>query len=334
MTYLQGTSIMRLGRLLLALAAVGLFARGLPAFAQYPDRPLRIIVPFPPGATNDILGRAFAERLSREFGQPVIVENRGGAGTAIGAQAAATARPDGYTMLLGTISTFLLNPALRPTGLSYDPVRDFTMVSIMAEVPLVFVANPQRQMRSLAEMVGQARANPGRLTYSSAGTATSLHLAGEMFARAANIELVHVPYPGSAQAMLAVIGGDVAVMSEVVSGAMPNIQSGRVIPLAVTSEARMSILPDVPTVAESGYPGFQALGWFALALPRGTPAPIVERLREATNRILAQGAMRTHFEPSGLTILGPRDAAGVELYLERDRERWVPLIRALNITAD
>jgi tripartite-type tricarboxylate transporter receptor subunit TctC len=134
--------------------------------------------------------------------------------------------------------------------------------------------------------------------------------------------------------MLAVIGGDVAMMVEVVSGAMGSIQSGRVIPLAVTSEERMSLLPDVPTVAESGYPGFQALGWFGLALPRATPAPIVERLREATNRILAQGAMRAHFEPSGLAILGPRDAAAVEQYMDRDRERWVPLIRALNITAD
>lgn len=325
---------MRLRRTLLALVAAGLLAGVLPAQAQYPDQPLRIIVPFPPGGTNDMLGRAFAERLSLAFGQPVIVENRGGAGTAIGAQAAATARPDGYTLLLGTSTTFVLNPALRPNRLSYDPVRDFTMVSIMAEVPLVFVANAQRPMRSLAEMVGYARTSPGRLTYSSAGTATSLHLAGEMFARAANIEMVHVPYPGSAPAMLGVVRGDVAVMVEVVSGAMVSIQSGRVIPLAVTSEERMSILPEVPTVAESGYPGFQALGFFGLALPRATPAPIVERLREATNRILAQGSMRAHFEPSGLTILGPRNAAGVELYLERDRERWIPLIRSLNITVD
>lgn len=326
----------RLRGLLLALLATGLMGEAHDAAqAQtWPDRPLRVIVPFPPGATNDILGRNFAERLSREVGQPVIVENRGGAGTAIGAQAAATARPDGYTLLLGTGTTYVLNPALRPTGLSYDPVRDFTMVSIMAEVPIVFIANPQQPMRSLAQMVAQARANPGRLTYSSAGIATSLHLAGEMFARAANIQLVHVPYPGSAQAMLAVVGGDVAMMAEVVSGAMAGIQAGRVIPLAITSEQRLSILPDVPTVAESGYPGFQALGWYGLAVPRATPAPIVERLREVTNRILAQGAMRAHFEPSGLVILGPRDGAAVEQYLDRDRERWVPLIRALNITAE
>lgn len=325
---------MRLRRAFCALVTAGLLASGLPAHAQYPDRPLRIIVPFPPGGTNDILGRAFAERLSRDFGQPVTVENRGGAGTAIGAQAAATARPDGYTMLLGTSTTFVLNPALRGDRLSYDPVRDFTMVSIMAEVPLIFVANPQQPMRSLAEMVRYARANPERLTYSTAGTATSLHLAGELFARAADLQLVHVPYQGSAPAMLGVVRGDVAVMVEVVSGAMTMIQSGRVIPLAVTSDERLSILPETPTVAESGYPGFRALGFFALALPRATPAPIVERLREATNRILAEGGMRTHFEPMGLTILGRRDAAGVELYLDRDRESWVPLIRALNITVE
>lgn len=306
---------------------------GFDAAAQYPDRPLKIVVPFPPGATNDILGRAFAERLSREFGQPVIVENRGGAGTAIGAQAVATARPDGYTMLLGTGTTYVLNPALR-RNLAYDPVRDFTMVSIMAEVPIVFIVNTQFRARSLAELVTYARNNPGRVNYSSAGIATSLHLAGEMLSRAAGIRLVHVPYPGSAQAMLAVAGGDVQMMAEVVSGAVAGIQSGRVVPLAVTSTERLSNLPNVPTVAESGYPDFQALGWYGLALPRATPAPVVERLREATNRILAQGAMRAHFEPSGLVILPPRDAAAVEAYLEQDRERWVPLIRSLNLSLD
>lgn len=306
---------------------------GFDAAAQYPDRPLRIVVPFPPGATNDILGRAFAEQLSREFGQPVIVENRGGAGTAIGAQAVATARPDGYTMLLGTGTTYVLNPALR-RNLAYDPVRDFTMVSIMAEVPIVFIVNTQFPARSLAELVTYARSNPGRVNYSSAGIATSLHLAGEMLSRASGIQMVHVPYPGSAQAMLAVVGGDVQMMAEVVSGAVAGIQSGRVVPLAVTSTERLSNLPNVPTVAESGYPGFQALGWYGLALPRATPAPIVERLREATNRILAQGSMRAHFEPSGLMILPPREAAAVETYLEQDRERWIPLIRSLNLSLD
>jgi tripartite-type tricarboxylate transporter receptor subunit TctC len=155
-----------------------------------------------------------------------------------------------------------------------------------------------------------------------------------MFARAANIQLVHVPYPGSAQAMLAVVGGDVQMMAEVVSGAMTGIQSGRVVPLAITSSERLSILPSVPTVAESGYSGFQALGWYGLALPRATPAPIVERLREATNRILTRGDMRAYFEPSGLVILRPHDAATVDRYLEQDRNRWVPLIRALDIKAE
>ncbi|MFM7419677.1 MAG: Bug family tripartite tricarboxylate transporter substrate binding protein [Alphaproteobacteria bacterium] len=326
--------MMRLRKLIFTIPLLSLVALCLPAKAQYPDRPLRVVVPFPPGATNDILGRAFAQELSREFGQPVIVENRGGAGTAIGAQAVATARPDGYTMLLGTGTTYVLNPALRPTNLSYDPVRDFTMVSIMAEVPIIFIVNPQLPVRSLADLVSYARANPGKLNFSSAGVATSLHLAGEMFARAANIQLVHVPYPGSAQAMLAVVGGDVQMMAEVVSGAMTSIQSGRVIPLAMTSAERLSILPDVPTVAESGYPGFQALGWYGLALPRATPMPIVERLREATNRILARGDMRAHFEPTGLVILRPHDAATVERYLEDDRNRWVPLIRSLDLKAE
>lgn len=326
--------MIRFRKLIYTIFLLGLAALSFPAKAQYPDRPLRVVVPFPPGATNDILGRAFAQELSREFGQPVIVENRGGAGTAIGAQAVATARPDGYTMLLGTGTTYVLNPALRPNNLSYDPVRDFTMVSIMAEVPIVFIVNPQLPVRTLADLVAYARANPGKINFSSAGVATSLHLAGEMFARAANIQLVHVPYPGSAQAMLAVVGGDVQMMAEVISGAMTSIQSGRVIPLAMTSAERLSIIPSVPTVAESGYAGFQALGWYGLALPRATPTPIGERLREATNRILARGDMRTHFEPSGLVILRPHDAATVERYLKEDRNRWVPLIRSLNLKAE
>ncbi|WP_421989257.1 Bug family tripartite tricarboxylate transporter substrate binding protein [Roseococcus sp.] len=324
---------MRLHSLVHALAAACALVLPFQASAQYPDRPLRLVVPYPPGATNDLLGRAFAEQLSREFGQPVIVENRGGAGTAIGAQAVATARPDGHTMLLGTGTTFVLNPSLQ-RNLPYDPVRDFTMVSIMAEVPVVFVVNTQFPARSLAELVGYARSHPGRVNFSSSGIATSLHLAGEMFAKAAGIQLVHVPYPGSAAAMLSVIGGDVQMMSEVISGAVPNIQAGRVVPLAVTSEARVSVLPDVPTVAESGFPGFQALGWYGLALPRATPAPVVERLREATNRILAQGELRARFEPTGLLILSPRDGAAVDGYMDRDRARWVPLVRALNLSMD
>ncbi len=324
---------MRLRPLVRALAAACALVLPFAASAQYPDRPLRLVVPYPPGATNDLLGRAFAEQLSREFGQTVIVENRGGAGTAIGAQAVATARPDGHTMLLGTGTTFVLNPSLQ-RNLPYDPVRDFAMVSIMAEVPVVFVVNTQFPARSLAELVGYARSHPGRVNFSSSGIATSLHLAGEMFAKAAGIQLVHVPYPGSAAAMLSVIGGDVQMMSEVISGAVPNIQAGRVVPLAVTSEARVSVLPDVPTVAESGFPDFQALGWYGLALPRATPAPIVERLREATNRILAQGDLRARFEPTGLLILQPQDGAAVDGYMERDRARWVPLVRALNLSMD
>ncbi|RVT89649.1 tripartite tricarboxylate transporter substrate binding protein [Rhodovarius crocodyli] len=321
---------MRIRNLLVALAAL---VTALPAAAQFPDRPVRLIVPYPPGATNDILGRAFAEQMTRELGQPVVVENRGGAGTAIGAQATANARADGYTILLGTGTTFTLNPAVT-RNLPYDPIRDFQMVSIVAEVPIIFITNPRVPARNLRELVAYAQANPGRVNFSSSGPATSLHLAGEMFARAANIGLTHVPYQGSAPAMLAVTGGDVQMMSEVVSGAVPAIQGNRVVPIAVTSEQRLSILPDVPTVAESGYPGFQALGWYGLAVPRATPAPIVERLREATNRVMAANELRARFEPTGLIILQPRTGAEVDMYMDRDRERWVPLVRALNLTAE
>ena len=256
---------------LLVAAALSLGVAG-GARAEYPERPVKLVVPYPPGATNDLLARVLAEPLAKELGQNVIVENKGGAATAIGATAAANAPADGYTLLLGTGTTYTLNPLMKK-GLAYDTDRDFRMVSIVAEVPIVFIVNPQFPAQTLADFVAYARANPGKINYSSSGLGSSLHLAAELFAQRAGIRMTHVPYPGSADAMRALLSNEVQMFSEVVSGALPQIAQKSVLPLAITSAKRLAVAPEIPTVAESGFPGFEALGWYALAVPKATPAP-------------------------------------------------------------
>lgn len=313
-----------------AVLSIGLIGG---AAAQYPDRPVKLIVPYPPGATNDLLARVLAEPLSKELGQPVIVDNKGGAATAIGATAAANAPADGYTLMLGTGTTYTLNPLLKK-GLAYDTDRDFRMVSIIAEVPVVFIVNPTFPAKTLAEFVAYAKANPGKVNYSSSGLGSSLHLAAELFAQRAGISITHIPYPGSAGAMRALLSNEVQMFSEVISGALPQISQKTVTPLAITSAKRLSVAPEIPTVAESGYPGFEALGWYGLVVPRATPAAVVTRLENAINKILASGVLQARFEPLAIVIPGPQEPGSAEKYLAKDRALWEPLVRSLNISLD
>ena len=308
------------------LLLAGLLGAVQVALAAFPDRPLRLIVPYPPGATNDKLGRALAERLSRELAQPVVVENRGGAATAIGAQAAATAAPDGYTMLLGTTTTYVVNPLVR-TDLPYAPDRDFKTVQIVAETPEVLVANVKSPFKTLRDVSDYAAAHPGEVMYSSSGTGSSLHLAAEGFAARAGIKLKHIPYQGSAPAMFALIKGEVPLMSEVLSGAVAQAQAGQVRVLAIGSANRIALLPDVPTFIESGYPGFRVAGWFALAVPRATPDAIVERLRLAINRVLLDPGLVAAFQNDGMQITPPRDAAQVQAYVDAEKALWSGIVK-------
>ena len=313
--------------------ALSLGFTGAVSAQQYPDKPIKLIVPYPPGATNDLLARVLAEPLAKELGQPVIVDNKGGAATAIGATATANAPADGYTMLLGTGTTYTLNPLLKK-GLAYDTDRDFKMVSIIAEVPVVFIINPKFPAKTLSEFVAYAKANPGKVNYSSSGLGSSLHLAAELFAQRAGIKITHVPYPGSAGAMRALLSDEVQMFSEVVSGALPHIAQKTVVPLAITSAKRLAVEPSIPTVTESGYPGFEALGWYALAVPKATPAAVVTRIEVAINRILASGVLQARFEPLAIVILGPQEPGSAEKYMARDRALWEPLVRSLNISLD
>jgi tripartite-type tricarboxylate transporter receptor subunit TctC len=251
-----------------------------PALAQaYPAKPIRLVVPFPPGGSTDIVARIVAQKLSDRLGQQVVVENRGGAGGTIGAEAVAKAAPDGYTLVLGTTSTHAVAPNVY-AKIGYDPVKDFAPISLVAVTPYLLVVNPSMNVKSLPEFVGYVKARPGKLNYASAGTGSTTHLAMEMLKDAAGLYIVHIPYNGNGPAGTAVIAGQVEILFGSLPAVLPHAKSGRVRPIAVGTPKRSPSLPEVPTVAESGFPGFDASLWLAVMAPAGTPAPVVDRLHK------------------------------------------------------
>jgi tripartite-type tricarboxylate transporter receptor subunit TctC len=282
------------------IAGVLLAACAAAASAQsFPSKPIRIVVPFPPGGTTDVLARAAAQKLSDTLGQPAVVDNRPGAGGNIGAELVAKSPPDGYTLLMGTVGTHAINPALYPK-MPYDHIRDFAPVILVAGVPNVLVINPSLPVNSVQELVAYARANPGKLNFASSGSGTSIHLSGELFKTAAGLSMTHVPYKGSAPALMDLIGGQVQLMFDNLPSALPQIKAGKLKALAVTSRERAPALPNVPTIAESGFPGFEASSWFGLLAPAGTPQPVIATINgevakwlaspDAKEKLLAQGA--------------------------------------------
>jgi tripartite-type tricarboxylate transporter receptor subunit TctC len=260
----------------LALAALG----PSQAFAQaYPTKPVRLIVPFPPGGSTDIVARIVAQKLGERIGQPLVVENRGGAGGTIGTEAVAKATPDGYILGFASTSTHAVAPAVY-TKLGYDPVRDFAPISLVAVTPYLLVVSPKVDVKSLKEFVAYVKARPGKLNYASAGTGSTTHLAMEMLKSAAGLFILHIPYNGNGPAGTAVIAGDVEFLFGSLPAVLPHAKSGRVRALAVGTPKRSPSLPDVPTVAESGFPGFDASLWLAVMAPAGTPAPVIDRLNK------------------------------------------------------
>jgi tripartite-type tricarboxylate transporter receptor subunit TctC len=250
------------------------------AFAQaYPTKPIRLIVPFPPGGSTDIVARIVAQKLGDRLGQQVVVENRGGAGGTIGTEAVAKSAPDGYTLVLGTTSTHVVAPTVY-SKVGYDPVKDFAPVSLVAVTPYLLVVNPGVNVKSLPELVGYVKARPGKLNYASAGTGSTTHLAMEMLKSAAGLYIVHIPYNGNGPAGTAVIAGQVEILFGSLPAVLPHAKSGRVRPIAVGTPKRSPSLPEVPTVAESGFPGFDASLWLSVMAPAGTPAPVVDRLHK------------------------------------------------------
>jgi tripartite-type tricarboxylate transporter receptor subunit TctC len=299
--------------------------------ADWPSRPVRIVSPFPPGGAADLIARAIAEELTAPLRQPVVVENRTGAGGSVGTEFAARSAPDGYTLVMASTGPFAINPAL--FRLSFDPSRDFTPVGMIATVPSVFVVHPAVPARTLQELLALARAQPGRLAYASGGNGTAQHLFGELLKQMAQVDIQHVPYRGGGPAMTDTIAGRVQILCDTVPLALPHIRDGRVRALAVTTAQRHPALPDVPSVAEAGVAGYEALGWYGIAAPAGTPAPIVERLNREINAALGRPAFRDKLAGQGADP-APGSPADFAAVIERDRARWTKVIRDGGIRAD
>ena len=318
----------------IVLGSLGAFAASSSAFAQadWPSRPIKFIVPWPPGGAADLIGRLIAERLSPALGQPVVVDNRAGAGGIVGTEAAARSAPDGYTMLFGSTGPNAINVSLY-SKLPYDPVRDFTPVTQLTALPLVLIVSPSLPVNSVAELIALGKAKPGSLTVASVGAGTAQHLAGEIFRAQAGLEWVHVPYKGSAPAFTDLLGGQVNLLFDNIPASQPHIKAGKVKALAVTSATRSSALPDVPTVAEAGLPGYEAVAWQNVLVPAGTPRPIVDRLNAEIVKILRTPEMTERLVGLGAIVVGSAvDQAGAHVKSEVDK--WGRAVKAAGVKLD
>ncbi|MBP0625184.1 tripartite tricarboxylate transporter substrate binding protein [Cupriavidus consociatus] len=315
----------------LALAA-SLSIAAPAAQAAYPDHPIRWIVPFPAGGAMDSIARTLGEDMSRTLGQSIVVENRPGAGGNIGAELVARAPADGYTLII-VANGMAVNPALYGK-LSYDPIKDFAPVSLLAVVPNVLVANKsRRQEATVKDVIAQAKAAPGKYTYASAGNGTSIHLAAELFTSMAHVDMLHIPYKGSGPAMTDLLGGQVDYMFDSITSAKPQIESGKLTPIAVTTARRSSALPNVPTVAEAGLPGYELSPWFAAFVPARTPQAVIDKLNGAMLEALRKPALQKRLAQIGAEPVGSSPAV-LRDHLTRETEKWGALIRQRGIRAD
>lgn len=335
MTFLPARFTAR--RRLLGTVALGLLALAAtaarPVHAEtWPSRPLKLIVPFPPGGAADAVGRLYAEKLAEALKQPVLVDNKPGAGSAIGGDIAARAAPDGYTLSLAPAGQLTVVPHLqKPLG--YDPLKDFAPITLLAQVPYVIAAHPSVNAADLAGLVRLAKARPGQLSYSSCGNGTICHLTGELLQLQTGTSLLHVPYKGSAPAVTALLSGEVNLASDTLTVLAPQIRAGKVKGFAVTSRERSPLLPELPTAAEAGYPELASTSWFGLVVPSGTPAPIVERLSAELAAISRQPALRQRLAQSGLDTLNSTPAQFAEL-IRADHAKWGQIIRKADIRGD
>ena len=285
-------------RLLLAAAAAAILHCAGVAAQAWPAKPPRVVVPFPPGGSTDIVARIVAQKLGERLGQSMVIENRGGAGGALGAAQVAKAAPDGYTLLIASTSTHVVAPSVY-TKLEYDPVKDFAPITLIAVSPYLLVVNPALPAKSVKELVELARKQPGKLNYASAGVGSTTHLAMEMLKAASNTYMLHIPYNGNGPAGTAVMGGQVEILFGSLPALLPHAKSGRVRALAVGTLARAPSMPDVPTVAESGYPGFDASLWLAVMAPAGTPQPVIDRLHKEIVGVVQAADTRALLDKAG-----------------------------------
>ena len=318
-------------RLLLGTVAATAGSLALNAYAAFPDRPVKIVVPFAPGGGTDLISRTVAEGMARDLGQPVIVDNKPGAGTIIGTDFVAKAAPDGLTLLMATFA-HALNPSLQPR-LPYVTDRAFAPVAMIGRSPNVLVVRPDRPYKTVAELIAAARAQPGRLSYGSYGNGTSAHLAGELFKSLVKIDITHVPYKGSSPAITDLLGGQIDMMLTTVASVAQHIEGGKLRALAVTSSARSSAWPNVPTMAEAGVPGYLAESWYGLYAPTGTPREAVLRLNAAAKVAVQSEAFRKRIQEEGLVVeVGAPDA--LDRYVRAEEARWKKVVTDARITVD
>jgi tripartite-type tricarboxylate transporter receptor subunit TctC len=307
----------------LALAAFALAAPG--AHAQgWPARPLRLIVPFAPGGSTDIVARALGARVAESLGQPVQVDNRAGAGGNLGAEVAARAAPDGYTLFMGHVGTLAINPALY-RKLPYDPIRDFTPITLAIASPLVLVVHPSFAARSLGEMLALARSRPGELTFSSAGTGSASHLAGELLNSVAKVRMLHVPYKGTGPATVAVMSGEVTMMFSGQGTTWPLARSGKLRVLAHTGSAPISSAPDLPAVV-GRVPGYEVINWHGVLAPAGTPTELLRRLHGEFTRALGSTEVRSRLTADGFEVVGNTPEAFAK-FIAAEKDKWAAVIR-------
>jgi len=319
--------------------AAALFAGALvwtvPLAAQpaenYPARPIRVFVGYAAGGVNDLVARAIAPRLSTRLGQQVVVENRPGAGGNIATELVARATPDGYTLLLGSVASLAMSPALLGK-VNFDPLNDFEPITKAADVSSLIAVHPALPARSLKEFIALAKKQPGKLNYASPGTGSIAHLSAELFKKAAGIDIVHVPYKGGAPAAVDAISGQVEILISIISSGAPHVKSGKLRGLAVTTAKRASILPDVPSVAEVGYPGFEATGWLGLLFPARTPEAIVNRVYRDAVAVINLPEVRQQLQNSGLDP-APSDPGSFAAYIKSEYAKWARVIKEAGITA-
>ena len=315
----------------LAVAAAGALPLG--ALAQnFPTKPITIIVPFSAGGTTDILARIVGQGLTTELGQSVVVDNKPGAGGNIGGSLAAKAAADGYTLFMGTVGTHAINQSLYKK-MPFDPVKDFAPLSRVATVPNLLVAHPSQPFKTVKEMIAYAKANPGKITYGSPGSGTSPHVSGELFKSMTGTDLLHIPYKGSAPAMTDLLGGQTSVMFDNMPSAIQHVRSGKLRPIAVTTAKRSPELPDVPTIAEAGVPGYEATSWFGMFAPAGTPKPVLDKLHAALIKVLNQADVKKKIAEQGGDVVAetPDQFAA---FIQAESVKWGKVVKESGATAD
>lgn len=321
-----------LGLLATTALSCGLATTAAQAQPAFPSRPLSIIVPFAAGGATDILARIVGQALSTEIGQSVIIENRPGAGGNIGGQLAAKANPDGHTLFMGAVGTHAINPSLYKK-MPYDPIKDLAPLTRVANVPNLLVANPQQPFKTVQELIAYAKAHPGKVNFGSSGNGTSIHLSGEMFSHMAKVDMVHVPYKGSAPAMNDLLGNQIAIMFDNMPSALQYVRAGKLNALGVTSAKRSPELPNVPTIAEAGVPGYEASSWFGLFVPAATPAPVQAKLHAALVKVLAQPDVRKRMADQGAEVVSEKPEQ-FAAFIQAESRKWGQVVRTSGATLD